>query len=221
MNVTQTSAANIVSAKRLTESDLPRLVADFCIHPLDAERLLTVPERSTVERYHDYIVMSLLLPWPTAHGLVSLDVRLLVGQKFLIIVGDVPSQAVRSYVEALEPTNGDSPIGHAVAVLLSLSQATVRAIGAHAQQPAVVHELAGLRLALEGFPEMAERCKLSLTSDQRQQMALARHHLHVSSDSAVPTAIPLKAASRPNERAVVGYVAATAAVLLLTLLFRP
>lgn len=219
INVTQTSAARIVRASRVSEADCQRLVADFGIHPLDAERLLTVPDRSGVERYHDYVLVNLLCPWPTAHGMVSLDIRLVVSQKYLFILGDVPGKMVERWVEAINPTSSDSPAGQAVAFLLSLSQAMARATRSQAGQPAVHHEIDGCRLAFEQFSRALEQTGMWLTSDQRQQLALARHHLHtpdtVSVAPIAPRPVPI------NQQTVAGYVAVTAAVLLVSLLFRP
>lgn len=219
LTVTQTSAAKIVRATRLTDGDVSRLVREFGLHPLDAEKLTIVPTRTIVERYRDYLVMKLIVPWPSKQGLVGLDVQLVAGPKTLIIIGDTPLRSIAKELEVMTASahQVDSMGGMLVQIIDRVAADVMRAIAVHPGGGLAVQALSKV---MSDLPEVAKSIGLQLSANDRQTLALARHKLNTYTKKITSTPQTSIVQPAPTHRLAYGYLAFAAAVFLLTLILR-
>ena len=223
--LSQTSAARVVRAPTVTESDTQRLVRDFGVHPLDADHLLSVPERSGIETQPLYTIITLVLPWPSRHGLVGIDIRFLVAPKWLIVVGDTPEKTVAEIVQSLPSESLDHVDSAAITArcLASLARTVAQTLSHLPVTTETLSALESTGQTIRDWLGSASMTETRLSPDSRQEISLALHRLNsIGTLHPAETHLAL-AVSHPNRqrRLAVGYVAASAALLLLTLLLRP
>lgn len=221
LHITQNHAARVVHAVRLSEPDVQRLVAEFGLHPLDAERLLNVPERSTIDRYRDYVVVALVLPWPGKNGLVGVDIRLIIGSKFFMAIGDTPADTVKNILADLNSDRMVScrPAGIAAMVLDGLSSVlTERPV---AFDPRTELTIKNLITVMDRLPNELTMAGVSFSKDESEQFALARHLIKNGAAKNENRVVGQPTIKHRERALATSYLAASAAILLITLLFRP
>jgi len=217
--VNQTSAARVVRADHLTDESAQRLIKEFGVHPLDVERLSRVPERSHVETYRDQVGLHLVLPWPGRGRVVGVDVHLVLGPKLIIVVGDTPARSVANALRGHEHDNGfSSSTAIATDVIQTLIRDVVQALP-QARLIEVNRVLQQAGQALVSFVDTCTSSNVRFESSDQQALALTIHRCKRAAHSGEAQPTPTSNEIRPQKYAI-GYIAASVAVLLMTLIVR-
>jgi hypothetical protein len=224
--ISQTSAAKIVRCSRPTESDIDHLVRDFNLHPLDAEGLLRVPEHSAADKFRDYAMLTWCLPWPGADGLVAIDLRFIVGQKMLVLIGETPDKTVSEAVAeaTTTPMMNEGGASTIFAQVIQRVAAKVTDQDALAStNPAAAAEL--LRHAadmLHSFLDNLATVNITVTEDDRRLAALAVHRLKHAAEkvAAQPPTVPVFKPANRELKVAAGYTVVSVILLLAVLTWR-